>query len=334
MNDRSDHTCPDTQGSAVGPVPTSTSSHARRDPQCTTAPGGTTAGHPETNIHPTPVATVSLADPLFAFTADVLDDLEDVKIASQNRLRQLTRTGVDKDGEERGFGLDATHPDVARLTALVAGLVDLEHQAALNLQRKMRAHPLGEFARTHRGIGDQRLARLLAAIGDPYLNSATGQPRTVSQLWAYCGLHTLPADHRLDDTHGSTVDGGQESGSDLDHAKSDTPARAEQVAARRTKGQKSNWSTKAKTRAWLNIESCMKQLDAGCKTDTGVADHLDGCPCSAYRITVDHRRIHTAVTHPDWTPGHSLNDAMRIASKALLRDLWRTARDIHQQGQP
>lgn len=29
------------------------------------------------------------------------------------------------------------------------------------------------------------------------------------------------------------------------------------------------------------------------------------------------------------TAAHSLNDGMRVASKALLRDLWREAREIH-----
>jgi hypothetical protein len=57
--------------------------------------------------------------------------------------------------------------------------------------------------------------------------------------------------------------------------------------------------------------------------------HVDDCTCSAYRVTYDQRRAHTAVTHPEWTPGHSHNDALRVASKAILRDLWREARRIH-----
>jgi hypothetical protein len=42
------------------------------------------------------------------------------------------------------------------------------------------------------------------------------------------------------------------------------------------------------------------------------------------------RREHTATTHPEWTKGHSHNDAMRVASKAILRDLWREAKRIHE----
>lgn len=39
----------------------------------------------------------------------------------------------------------------------------------------------------------------------------------------------------------------------------------------------------------------------------------------------------SAITHPEWTPGHSQNDAMRILMKRLLRNLWRAARDIHER---
>ena len=42
-----------------------------------------------------------------------------------------------------------------------------------------------------------------------------------------------------------------------------------------------------------------------------------------YRHAYDERRVHTAVTHPDWTKLHSHQDAMRIMTKCLVRDLWR-----------
>lgn len=74
----------------------------------------------------------------------------------------------------------------------------------------------------------------------------------------------------------------------------------------------------------------MKQLDPACKGETGIANHVDGCGCSPYRIVVDQRRTRTLLTHPDWTPCHSLNDGMRIASKAFLRDLWRQAKALSE----
>lgn len=42
-----------------------------------------------------------------------------------------------------------------------------------------------------------------------------------------------------------------------------------------------------------------------------------------YRLVYDTRREATAVTHPDWSKGHSHNDALHIVAKEILRDLWR-----------
>ena len=251
-----------------------------------------------------------LDDPTLALAADMLDDLERVKLASQNRLRSLTDDTPDADGVLRGSAMPLTHPEVARLAALVQMVEAAEHRAVLNLQRAMRSHPLGPWVKAQRGIGEKQAARLLAKIGDPCVNATAGTYRTVSQLWAYCGLHVV-------------------AGGDSGQGGTDTHLAAAGVAARRQKGQKANWSTDAKTRAWLIVQSCMKQLDASCKTDTGIAEHVEGCDCSPYRVVIDQRRQHTATTHPEWTPGHSLNDAMRVASKRLLRDLWREARRCH-----
>ena len=38
----------------------------------------------------------------------------------------------------------------------------------------------------------------------------------------------------------------------------------------------------------------------------------------------------SVVTHPEWTPGHSHNEALRILSKTMLKDLWKAARDYHE----
>jgi hypothetical protein len=42
-----------------------------------------------------------------------------------------------------------------------------------------------------------------------------------------------------------------------------------------------------------------------------------------YLDVYEARRAHTAVTHPDWTKGHSHDDGMRIMVKALVKDLHR-----------
>lgn len=263
----------------------------------------------------------SLLDPALALAADVLDDLERVRVANENRLRQLTRSTEDVDGELRGFGMDESHPDVARLAALVDTLKRAEHDATLNLQRHMRRHPLGPWAKSIRGAGDKQVARLLALIGDPYIRPEIVRedgtvlpagPRTVSALWAYTGLHVVSA--------------GEVRGGDSGHQATDAHLTSAGAAPRRARGQRANWSTRAKTRAYLIALSCLKQLVKPC---TG-AEHTDGCVCSPYRVVYDNRRTHTATTRPDWTDGHAHNDALRVAAKAFLRDMWREAKRIHE----
>jgi hypothetical protein len=255
----------------------------------------------------------SLFDPTLYTLASLLDDIEGIRKANGNRTRILTATEPDKDGVLRGFGLDFSHPAVATLEALGSQLDALEHGAILALNRAMRAHPLAAYQKQAKGVGEKQLARLLAAIGDPYLREDNGQPRTVSQLWAYCGLHTLPSGQMKCEAQAPLAAGGQThpAGTILGSTPtclSSLPG--DHTAAKRRKGVKANWSTDAKTRAYLIATSCIKQA-------------------GDYRQVYDARRAHTAETHPDWTPGHSHNDALRIVSKRILRDLWRAARDYH-----
>lgn len=220
-----------------------------------------------------------LDDPTLATTAWALHDIEKVRIAMENRVRQLTRTEADEDGVVRGVGLDESHPSVAALASITEAMVMLEKDATKALQKSMKAHALGAFVRQAKGVGEKQAARLLAAVGDPYWNVLDNRPRTVSELWAYCGLHVINGE-----------------------------------SARRKKGIKSNWSTEAKMRAYLVSTSIVKS------------------PTSPYRKVYDERRARTAETHPDWTKGHSHNDALRKVSKEVLKDMWRAARDLHTGG--
>lgn len=279
----------------------------------------------------------ALADPLLALAADVLDDLEKVKIANENRLRQLTRDEADKDGEIRGFGLDTSHPDVARLSALVDMLGQAEHQAELNLKRLMRQHPLGPWVKATVGIGEKQGARLFAAIGDPYIRPEIvredgtvepSRPRTVSELWAYTGYHVIPADHRNDDTQAEIA--GGEQGGHPDQASCDAQDEFVGVAPKRQRGQHANWNATAKMRTFLVAESCVKAT------------------ASPFRIVYDETRqkydgaVHKvscvrcgpsgnpAPTGSPLSPGHQHARALRAVSKAVLKELWREARRIHE----
>jgi hypothetical protein len=261
--------------------------------------------------------------------AEILDDLEKVRIANENRLRQLTRDEEDKDGVRRGFGWPVSRSEIICLQILIDALVDLEHKAELNLKRLMRKHPLGPWVKNAHGVGEKQAARLLAAIGDPYWNDTHNRPCTVSELWAYCGYHTLPADQTILDTQVALV-GGVQTGSNPDQNIKDTQALLVRVAAARVRGQKSNWSSTAKMRAYLIAESIVKAggsyreiYDAG---RIKYAEAVHDNPC---------RRCgpagKPALPGSQLSKGHQHARALRKVAKEILKDLWKEARRLHKE---
>lgn len=282
---------------------------------------------------PSPVLASPWADsnaPLLALLADVLDDLERTRIANENRLRQLTRTEVDSDGEERGFGLTLDQPQVAALADVVTALGKLEHQSTLNLQRAVRKHPLGPWIKRTVGVGEKQGARLIAAIGDPYWNTLHDRPRLVSELWAYCGLHVHPAAQGAADAHGCTGGGGKQGDPSQDQLGIHAPSAG--VAPTRTRGQRANWSTTAKTRAYLVAESCIKQARSPYRAvyddgRTKYADSVHAAPC---------RRCgpagKPAPTETPLSAGHQHARALRLVMKEVLKDLWRESKRLHEGG--
>lgn len=118
---------------------------------------------------------------LLTIYADLVDDLEKSRIATENRIRSLR--------EIKGL---AGSPEEERLDAIAMGLAQAEHQAVNELRKAMKLHPLGEWVVGQVGIGEKQAGRLLGALGDPSLrvDPETGEAveRTRNQLWAYCGF--------------------------------------------------------------------------------------------------------------------------------------------------
>jgi hypothetical protein len=224
------------------------------------------------------------ADPTLAVLAEMLDDLEHVKNATKNRRQAML--------DPKMYG--TPEAQVGALDDMVQVLTKLEHEAILELQRRVRLHPLYSWIKKSRGVGEKQGARLLSAIGDPYIHGVTGEPRTVSQLWAYCGYHT--------------IDG---------------------IAARRKRGVKANWSDTAKKRAYLVAEKCMmaggdyRDVYDKRKANTEGRLHLSEC----VRCGPSGK---PALPGSEWSAGHRHADALRVVSKEILKDLWKAARDVHQ----
>ena len=273
--------------------------------------GGTTPTA-STTLLPLPTGCSSaLSDPMLALLADILDDLERTRIANENRLRQLTRTATDKDGHDRGFGLTVDMPEVATVAAVVESISALERQATLTLKRGLRTHRLGPWVKATVGVGEKQGARLLAAIGDPYWNTLHDRPRTVSELWAFSGYHVLR-------------------GGDPGHIVHDTHEPFAGVAPSRTKGQKSNWSSAAKMRAYLVAEACMKQRTSPYRvvydvTRAKYADAVHGLNCRRCGPAGKPALVGSALSD-----GHKHARALRAVAKEVLRDLWRESKRLHE----
>jgi len=281
-----------------------------------------------TERSPSAKAASSLADPLLALAADILDDAETTRKANASRLARLTRHdyvgddslcvrcgkplkkpgnhNTDKDGVIRGLGMDESHPDpvirnaVKHLAAQVEMLEELEHKAELNLNRLLRAHPLGPWVKAQKGIGDKQAARLLAVIGDPYLNMQTGQPRTVSQLWAYCG-HGDPTRRKF---KGMTQADLFTLGNPV--AKSRTWLIACSILKAQGPFSTVYYDRKEATEGRLHQTACVRCGPSG-------KPALDGSP---------------------WSDAHRHADALRITGKAILKGLWLEAKRLHDTPAP
>lgn len=201
----------------------------------------------------------------------------------------------------------------------------------------MLKHPLAGFQKRHKGIGKKQLARLLATIGDPYWNDMYERPRTVSELWAYCGLHVIRTSSSSQTTGGThklpAAAGAQP------HTGSHTtpvPHRvgAPGVAPKRQRGQKSNWNETARKRIWV-IASAMPKFPGG-KYEQVYRDARAKYADSIH--TTDCVRCgpagKPALTGTPLSPGHQNARAHRLVAKEILKDLWIDARDLYHAQEP
>lgn len=234
-------------------------------------------------------------DPALLMAADLVDDLEDSRKAFANRRGALERAGLpDVTGYAPGMG------------TLAESLAALEKQAIKELERAVRRHPLAAWVKGTPGIGEKQIGRLLSCIGDPYVRQERvdldsgeviepSRARTLAELRSYCGV----GDAR------------------------------EQV---RRKGHKANWNATAKMRLWNVAQSCVKAKATspyGPVYDAArerYADAVHDAPC--VRCGPAGR---PAETGTPLSRAHQHARAVRAVMKAVLRDLWTEARDIHEK---
>ena len=248
-----------------------------------------------------------LRDPTLALAADVVDDLEKVRDANNNRLRTLTNG-------EYGHGMTLEHPDVKRLATLVKALNDAEHQASLNLSRVMRNHPLGAFVKASKGVGEKQAARLLASIGDPYWNDLHNRPRKLRELYRFCGMDVVGTSaHNCCDSQSVTGAG---------------------VAPSKVRGERVHWSPNARMRLWLIASKCVMVGHGGpyrAIYEAGRIKYADAIHAEECKRCGPKGK--PAQPGSPLSAGHQNARAIRLIAKAILRDLWTEAQRLHIEAQ-
>ncbi len=225
---------------------------------------------------------------LLTIYADLLDDLERSRIATENRIRSLR--------EVKGL---AGSPGEERLDSIAMGLSHAERQATNELRKAVKTHPLGEWIAAQPGVGEKQAGRLLGVLGDPAhrIEPDTGEltPRTVSQLWSYCGY-------------------------------------GDASKQRLRRGQKANWNADLKKRAFLIAESCIKQVGKGSPyravydaTREKYADAIHAEDCKRCGPSGS-----PALAGSPLSDGHKHARALRAVAKTFLRDLWAEARRVQR----
>lgn len=305
-----DHDGADAQDSRVGGDPTLTASQACTDTHRMGAGGGT----------PTPEyvdGRLVLVSRELAVLAERVHALEEFRKACANQHQALTDTKIHKDGEYRGQHLPADHPVAAQSAAIVDSIKKIEDELVKSLEKELKRSLLGPWIKAQKGLGAKTIARLLASTGDPYWNDLHDRPRTVSELWAFCGYRP---------------------------------------GLKKAKGQQMNWSPDAKMRAHVVVEPIIKMISKPCYSVKGddneylYAVHIDGqCTCSPYRVMWDEARdkyrdsIHPedcVRCGPSGNPAkagsirsakHQMAMANRLVKKRILQNLWREAKRIHEE---
>lgn len=153
---------------------------------------------------PAPNGAALLADykrwPFLRMASRELDEIESVRIGTDNRLFQLISDRVDTDGQERGRGMlppgicepddkdvvkkllkhtrqlvsggvilppPGWDPYVWKLANLAAGIQQSEADATGQLEAELKKNPLWVWIEAQKGVGAKQAARFLVAIGDP-----------------------------------------------------------------------------------------------------------------------------------------------------------------------
>lgn len=221
------------------------------------------------------------------------------------------RLAVERGGEGHPDGgtqdtsaLSALSPLILISASNRGPWVDLRSRVEKDMARLTRTLPVYDFAKSVRGFGDLGLACLVAEAGIPI-----GDYRTVSGLWKRMGL--------------AVFDG-----------------KRQQKCRDKDEAERHGYSPKRRAEVWAFCSDSMFRAQwRGGDEDAGIV----AGPIGVYGEIYARRRLRTdprieatadlpATDRDKWTKGRCHNDARRVMSKALLRDLWHVWRGMPPRG--
>lgn len=138
----------------------------------------------------------------------------------------------------------------------------------------------------------------MAALGDPYLNESTGEPRTVSQLWAYAGYG------RIDNGVSRHAEKGMSQEDLFKLGNRDVKKRLYLISAS---------CVKALGGEYREIYDDQKLLEAG---------KVHNAPCTP---------CHSKEAGTPLKPGHMHARALRKVSKTILKDIYVISEQYHTE---
>lgn len=200
----------------------------------------------------------------------------------------ITRGLAGKEQRPEDFAIaQDLAPELELLNACLAPLEKRRHDIEAEMRRLTRLLPGYEWARAVAGLGEIGVAVIVGEAGD------IAKYPNIRHLWRRLGL--APYDGRaMSNWHGNelTADEWTECGY--------SPQRRAQIYA------------------CVGDSLGKHQLGSAKKagTDFSVAK-------GPYGDVYVRRRTHCLETHPDWTRMHAHGDAMRVMTKAVIKDFWR-----------
>lgn len=215
-----------------------------------------------------------------------------------------------KEGDETKEAVPAELAEEFKVTKVRGQSCCIEHTLIANLEKAVKTSPLGPWIIAQKGVGLKQAGRLLGTVGDPYWHSGyyeTGEidkhgdsvtkaydrPRTVSELWSYCGY-------------------GVRNGE----------------APRHRKGQQGNWNDSARMRAWNIAGACLKAQGDYAQVYYAAREHYENAVHGQDCVRCGPAGKPALAGSP-LSLAHQHARGLRKVAKEFLKDMWRESKRLH-----